>query len=400
MVVEHQQISLMALAEGAAFPITIDPIIANGNPTNANARVESNQVDAHLRESISGAGDVNGDGYSDVIVGANLYDNGQADEGAAFVYYGSINGISTTAVAMVEGNQEYAYLGRGVSGAGDVNGNSYSDVIVGAPFYDNGQTDEGATFIYQGNAGGGLRRNLRLYNTSSNTPIQRSNILVYGFTIGLYGKNPDGRTSGKLVWETRRQGQPFSNTPPTTSTQFTAQQDAYANLGTTGSQFASNVAKAGFATNIRARIRYNPATSQNGEVYSPWVYLQTDFRPRIDATILPLNLLHFTGKPLTQNSALLTWRTSNEVNSSHFELQRSPDSRSFITIATLQAEERHKAKRITAILIQTCNPAPGITAYGCWIKTVRKATVRLSLFPSKGTMPLRCTPCRQKTWYG
>jgi hypothetical protein len=37
---------------------------------------------------VAGAGDVNGDGYADVIVGAPLYDNGQSDEGAAFVFLG------------------------------------------------------------------------------------------------------------------------------------------------------------------------------------------------------------------------------------------------------------------------------------------------------------------------
>lgn len=36
--------------------------------------------------SVGTAGDVNGDGYSDVIVGAHRYDNGQTDEGRAFVY--------------------------------------------------------------------------------------------------------------------------------------------------------------------------------------------------------------------------------------------------------------------------------------------------------------------------
>ena len=40
---------------------------------------------------------MNGDGFSDVIVGAYHYDNGQADEGRAFVYLGSAAGLSATA---------------------------------------------------------------------------------------------------------------------------------------------------------------------------------------------------------------------------------------------------------------------------------------------------------------
>jgi hypothetical protein len=80
---------------GAAYPITIDPI-----STTAAAMLESNQANANMGFSVASAGDVNGDGYSDVIVGANLYDNGESDEGAAFIYHGSATGISTTAAKL------------------------------------------------------------------------------------------------------------------------------------------------------------------------------------------------------------------------------------------------------------------------------------------------------------
>ena len=42
---------------------------------------------------MAGAGDVNGDGYADVIVGADRYDSGETDEGVAFVFLGSAVGI-------------------------------------------------------------------------------------------------------------------------------------------------------------------------------------------------------------------------------------------------------------------------------------------------------------------
>ena len=42
-----------------------------------------------------------------------------------------------------------------------MNGDGYSDVIVGAPGYDNGQTDEGRAFVYHGSAAGDLRRRPR-----------------------------------------------------------------------------------------------------------------------------------------------------------------------------------------------------------------------------------------------
>jgi hypothetical protein len=116
--------------------------------------IESNQAFAFMGNSVASAGDVNGDGYSDVIVGAYQYDNGETGEGAAFVYHGSATGISTTAAATLESNQAGAQMGASVASAGDVNGDGYSDVIVGAYGYDNGQTDEGAAFIYHGSAAG------------------------------------------------------------------------------------------------------------------------------------------------------------------------------------------------------------------------------------------------------
>ena len=52
------------------------------------------------------------------------------------------------------GGQEEAWMGRAATGAGDVNGDGYTDVIVGAHLYDDGQTDEGRVFVYHGSASG------------------------------------------------------------------------------------------------------------------------------------------------------------------------------------------------------------------------------------------------------
>ncbi|MBK8495808.1 MAG: FG-GAP repeat protein [Chitinophagaceae bacterium] len=167
--------------KNAVYPITIDPL-----STTPSALLESNQAGAQLGFSVASAGDVNGDGYSDVIAGAGGYDSGSSNEGAAFVYHGSATGINTTPAAIVESNQVNARLGISVSTAGDVNGDGYSDIIVGANLYDSGETDEGAAFVYHGSVTG--------INTTAVTIVQSDQALTQmGFSVACAGDvNGDG----------------------------------------------------------------------------------------------------------------------------------------------------------------------------------------------------------------
>ncbi|MBK6938576.1 MAG: FG-GAP repeat protein, partial [Planctomycetes bacterium] len=115
---------------------------------------ESNQAGALLGGSVASAGDVNGDGFFDVIVGAVAFDNGEIDEGRAFVYLGSASGPALTPAWTAESNQATAYFGNQVASVGDVNGDGFSDVIVGAECFDNGEADEGRAFVYLGSSAG------------------------------------------------------------------------------------------------------------------------------------------------------------------------------------------------------------------------------------------------------
>ncbi|MCI0473652.1 MAG: integrin alpha, partial [Ignavibacteria bacterium] len=147
--VSSREYNIIVEDKEAVYPVTIDPL-----STSPNWTAESNQAGAYFGYSVSNAGDVNGDGYSDVIVGAYYYDNGQTDEGRTFVYHGSASGLLTTANWTAESDQASAHFGCSVSTAGDVNGDGYSDVIVGAYYYDNGETDEGRAFVYHGSSSG------------------------------------------------------------------------------------------------------------------------------------------------------------------------------------------------------------------------------------------------------
>ena len=146
---EGNVLSIIIHTEHAAYPIIVDPILSS----EVEWTVQTDQ-EALFGWSVSTAGDVNGDGFSDVIVGAPSYDSGEVDEGRAFVYQGSSTGLSTSAAWTAESNQVSAQFGTSVSMAGDVNGDGYCDVIVGSPGYSNGQTSEGRAFVYYGSATG------------------------------------------------------------------------------------------------------------------------------------------------------------------------------------------------------------------------------------------------------
>ncbi|MBK6324831.1 MAG: FG-GAP repeat protein [Chloroflexi bacterium] len=131
---------LTALAEGqtavrsrvhaadAAYPLTKDPLIF----TPESDWTSFTPQDANYGYAVASAGDVNGDGYDDVIVGANWYDNGQVDEGAAFVFLGSPTGLNPLFAWRYESDTANEEFGIAVSTAGDVNGDGYDDVLIGA----------------------------------------------------------------------------------------------------------------------------------------------------------------------------------------------------------------------------------------------------------------------------
>ena len=115
---------------------------------------ESDRVNAEFGTCVAGAGDVNNDGYDDVVIGSYRYSNGETNEGSAFLFLGSASGLATSAAWTAEANQTLAFLGYSVAGAGDVNNDGYDDVIVGAFWYDKGQTNEGRAYVYFGSATG------------------------------------------------------------------------------------------------------------------------------------------------------------------------------------------------------------------------------------------------------
>jgi hypothetical protein len=137
--------------EGRAFLWYGSPTaIPMGTPSNASWSGGLGQAGAVSGNSVAGIGDVNGDGYADAAIGSMHYSNGQTNEGAVQVYLGSSSGLSTTAIRTFESDQAEARLGYSVSGAGDVNADGYCDLLAGAPRYTYSVAGEGAVFLYRG----------------------------------------------------------------------------------------------------------------------------------------------------------------------------------------------------------------------------------------------------------
>ncbi|MFI5170965.1 MAG: FG-GAP-like repeat-containing protein [Chitinophagales bacterium] len=164
--------------------------IHHGSATGINitpqTTIELNQHNANFGRSVACAGDINGDGYDDIIVGASGYNNGQSNEGAAYIYLGSSTGINLVPNAIIESDQAQAEFGTSVASAGDINGDGYDDVIVGAPYFDNGQTDEGRAYVYLGSSTG--------INTTPAIVLESNDAVAYfGYSVSGAGDiNNDG----------------------------------------------------------------------------------------------------------------------------------------------------------------------------------------------------------------
>ena len=111
---------------------------------------------------MSSAGDVNGDGLDDLIVGAYRDDPHGLGSGASFVVFGKTDGTTVQLSAIESGSGGFVingvttadYAGFSVSSAGDVNGDGLDDVIVGAKGDDPNGSLSGATFVVFGKTGG------------------------------------------------------------------------------------------------------------------------------------------------------------------------------------------------------------------------------------------------------
>jgi hypothetical protein len=161
---------------GSASGLSSSPSITLAGPGGTNG---------DFGNSVASAGDVNGDGYADVVVGADEVNN---VDGAAYVFLGGQAGLSTIPVVTLAGPQgAQATFGGPVAGVGDVDGDGYADLVIGALNYNSG---DGAAYLYLGTASGpSASASLTLHPTNPQgifgTSIARADGIGDGFRLVL-----------------------------------------------------------------------------------------------------------------------------------------------------------------------------------------------------------------------
>jgi hypothetical protein len=133
--------------------------------------------------SASGAGDVNGDGFDDMVVGAFQNDAGGTNAGRAYVFFGAAT--HWTGPLEINGAAANNSLGFSVSGSGDVNGDGYADIVVGSPNASVGGTNRGRIDLFLGGPAMDDETDGFLYGEESND--------LMGFSVSGSGDvNDDG----------------------------------------------------------------------------------------------------------------------------------------------------------------------------------------------------------------
>jgi hypothetical protein len=113
--------------------------------------------------SVSAAGDVNGDGIDDLLIGAFLADPNGERSGSSYVVFGSsvgfasaigLSSLNGSSGLRLDGVSEGDLSGASVSAAGDVNGDGIDDLLIGASYADPNGSDSGSSYVVFGSSAG------------------------------------------------------------------------------------------------------------------------------------------------------------------------------------------------------------------------------------------------------
>jgi hypothetical protein len=386
--------------EGAAF-------IFHGSPTGIgaapNINLQRNLVDLFFGRSVAEAGDINGDGYADVIVGAPGYEApaAQTDEGAFYVFRGSPTGIGGAAFDVIDANVAGEQLGSAVSGGGDLDGDGFSDVIVGAPSASPAFANEGRWQWHRGGRGYGLDQLSRQYMADLVSPLA-TNCMDFAvpdyFGIGHRTRSPIHRTDGKLHWEVVFEGQAFSGAPITNSLGFTGISAAWTDLVPGGVEIKELIYKSSgyIRYKWRVRVEYEMAKMFDGQRYSRWFYGYASGLG--DIGVLPVELVRFIGRtePVLN---VLEWTTASEHATERFIVERGSNGEQFTTIGEVDAAG--ESLSVIDYAFNDTHPPKGVAYYRLVIKDVDGGSERspvIALYRSgpAGNMSLSPNPASEE----
>ncbi|MBL0011875.1 MAG: FG-GAP repeat protein [Nitrosomonas sp.] len=114
--------------------------------------------------SVSTAGDFNGDGFADLIIGSVSADVNGEDSGASYVVFGKATGFNASLdLFNLSSNDGFSLaglaasnaLGQSVSSAGDINSDGFDDLIIGAPYAEGGAFNSGVAYVIFGHSSAG-----------------------------------------------------------------------------------------------------------------------------------------------------------------------------------------------------------------------------------------------------
>ena len=133
---------------GAAY-LVYGPLLTDLDLSAADAKLIGEDPDDRAGISVASAGDVDADGHGDLLVGAEHDDDGGVDAGAAYLVYGPVtaNTDLSAAHSKLIGEDVEDYAGSSGASAGDMDADGYGDLLVGAYYDDDGGTEAGAAYL-------------------------------------------------------------------------------------------------------------------------------------------------------------------------------------------------------------------------------------------------------------
>ncbi len=143
------------LGRGKAYLYLGSP---SGLPRSHDLEIDNPTSSIGFFGNVAAAGDLDGDGYGEVIIGADQQNNGANDEGAAYIYWGSHTGLDLSDPVFLNNprRQERGEFGSSVAGIGDTNGDGYADFLVGARGQHANAHQSGSAYVYFGQSRGAI----------------------------------------------------------------------------------------------------------------------------------------------------------------------------------------------------------------------------------------------------